>query len=368
MAAMKHLLRLALAVAIALTLYPGCTPGGAPPTEQADSALPAPAAPAASTAPVTAGDPVAAIAEPPAMPAGYGSTVEAMAAVAKGDIPLLDDNPPVPDGVKELAGLEYGNIDGISLKLDLALPANEEGPFPGLIFIHGGGWASGKRQIYHLYTYHFARQGYAAATISYRLSGQAQFPAAVQDVKCAVRWMRANAAVYHIDPDRIALIGGSAGGHLALMAGYTAGDLEFEGEGGNPGVSSAVQAVVNFYGPYDLTAEIARDSKEVLEFLGASWDENPALYFQASPMHYLNAGDPPTLIFHGTIDDVVPIEQSERLAARLDELGIPCVFEAFEGWPHTMDRAQPVNDRCRWFMYHFFEAYLRPQAAAGAPQ
>ncbi|HOF42132.1 MAG TPA: alpha/beta hydrolase, partial [Candidatus Hydrogenedentes bacterium] len=211
MTAVKYVFKLVLAVALAVTLYPGCTPGGAPPTEHADSASPAPAAPAASTGSATAGDPVAAIAEPPAMPMGYGSTIEVMAAIANGRIPLLDDNPPLPDGVKELAGLEYGNIDGVSLELDLALPANGEGPFPGLIFIHGGGWASGKRQVYHLYTYYFAQQGYAAATISYRLSGQAKFPAAVQDVKCAVRWMRANAAAYHIDPDRIALIGGSAG-------------------------------------------------------------------------------------------------------------------------------------------------------------
>lgn len=376
MAAVKHRLLLVLAVAVSIALFPGCAPREAPPAEPAGAAAPAPPAEsapqpeAAAPAPAAAGDPVAAMTEPPAMPKGYGSSAEVMVAIGNGDIALLDENPPVPEGVKEIAGLEYCNIDGTSLKLDLALPAEGEGPFPGLIFIHGGAWVSGEREIYHLYTYHFAQQGYAAATISYRLSGQAKFPAAVQDVKCAVRWMRANAATYNIDPGNIALIGGSAGGHLAMMVGYTADVPEFEGEGGNPGVSSAVQAVVNFYGPYDLTAEIAQKSDDVQGFLGATWDENPDLHLKASPMHYLNAGDPPTLIFHGTIDEVVPVEQSERLAARLGELGIPCVFERFEGWPHTMDLAQPVNERCRWFMYRFFEAHLSPQpaAAAGAPQ
>ena len=262
MAAVKHRLLLVLAVAVSIALFPGCAPREAPPAEPAGAAAPAPPAEsapqpeAAAPAPAAAGDPVAAMTEPPAMPKGYGSSAEVMVAIGNGDIALLDENPPVPEGVKEIAGLEYCNIDGTSLKLDLALPAEGEGPFPGLIFIHGGAWVSGEREIYHLYTYHFAQQGYAAATISYRLSGQAKFPAAVQDVKCAVRWMRANAATYNIDPGNIALIGGSAGGHLAMMVGYTPDVPEFEGEGGNPGVSSAVQAVVNFYRPMT-TAEIA---------------------------------------------------------------------------------------------------------------
>ncbi|HQH67797.1 MAG TPA: alpha/beta hydrolase [Candidatus Hydrogenedentes bacterium] len=373
MTELKHGLVVTLVLALAFSLFPGCGPKEAPPAPREPSQAPVeqPAAPPAEAAlPADTGDPIAVMKEPPAMPKGYGSTPEVMIAIGKGEIELLDENVKPPEDVKELAGIEYCNIDGISLKLDLALPAEAKGPLPGLIFIHGGAWASGEREIYHLYTYKFAQQGYAAATISYRLAGQAKFPAAVQDVKCAVRWMRANAATYGIDPDHIAVLGGSAGGHLAMMVGYTSDVPEFEGEGGNPGVSSAVQAVVNFYGPYDLTAEIAQNSDDVKGFLGVTYEENPDLYLKASPMNYLNAGDPPTLIFHGTIDEVVPVEQSERLAARLGELGIPYTFERFEGWPHTMDLAKAVNERCRWFMYRFFEEHLslEPAAPAGAAQ
>ncbi len=385
----KHGLAYGFILVLACTLLCACAPKEAPPVpvetpeERVDqpTAQPpeAPAAPPAepepspetsTEEPATTGDPVAALAEPPAMPKGYGSTAEVMMAIGRGEIELLDENVTVPEGVKEIRDIEYANVDGISLKLNLALPKNAEGPCPGLIFIHGGAWKGGEREIYHLYTYNFAQQGYAAATISYRLSDQAKFPAAVQDAKCAVRWMRANAETYGIDPDNIAVIGGSAGGHLAMMVGYSAGVPELEGEGGNPDVSSAVQAVVNFYGPWDLTADIAKESGDVKGFLGATYDENPDVYLKSSPMHYLDAGDPPTLIFQGSIDEVVPVDQADGLAARLEELGIPHEYERFEGWPHTMDLAKPVNERCRWFMYRFFEKHLTPQPAmaGGAAQ
>lgn len=373
----KHHLLLPLLVALTFSVLLGCTAKDAPPapretpeaptehpaeaTEQPDTP-PAEPAPEPAAPPAVQGDPVASMEEPPPMPKGYASTAEVMTAIAKNEVELLDENVPPPEGVKELAGIEYCSVDGISLKLDLALPENAEGPLPGLIFIHGGAWVSGERKVYHLYTYKFAQEGYAAATISYRLADQARFPAAVEDAKCAVRWMRAHASEYGIDPGNIAVIGGSAGGHLAMMAGYS-DDAEFKGAGGYDDVSSAVQAVVNFYGPYDLTADIAKESGDVKEFLGAAYEENPDIYLEASPMHYLDEGDPPTLIFHGTIDDVVPVEQSDRLAARLEELGIPHSYQRFEGWPHTMDLAKAVNERCRWFMYRFFEEHLAAEPA-----
>ena len=368
----KHRLLLTLLVALTFSVLLGCTTKDTPPapreTPEALAEQPAeapeqpdtpPAEPASEPAgaPAVEGDPVASMEEPSPMPKGYASTTEVMTAIAKNEVELLDENVPVPEGVKELAGIEYCNVDGISLKLDLALPETAEGPLPGLIFIHGGAWVSGERKVYHLYTYKFAQEGYAAATISYRLANQGKFPAAIEDAKCAVRWMRAHAAEYGIDPGNIAVIGGSAGGHLAMMVGYS-DDAEFKGAGGYDDVSSAVQAVVNFYGPYDLTADIAKESGDVKDFLGATYQENPDIYLEASPMHYLDEGDPPTLIFHGTIDDVVPVDQSDRLAARLEELGIPHGYQRFEGWPHTMDLAKAVNERCRWFMYRFFEEHL----------
>ncbi|MBN2307792.1 MAG: alpha/beta hydrolase [Candidatus Hydrogenedentes bacterium] len=296
---------------------------------------------------------------PPPPPEGFASYDEAMAAVLGGKVKLIAPPSEAPDTVREIKDIEYGNVGGRALLLDLYLPLDTHGPVPGLIFIHGGGWKKGDRKDYLYYTAKYAEQGYAAATISYRFSGEAPFPAAVEDAKCAVRWMRANAAEYGIDPDAIAVLGGSAGGHLAMMVGYSSDVPELEGDGGHAGVSSRVQAVVNLYGPSDLTAEIAKDSGEVRSFLGVGYAEAPELYAKASPLTYLSKDDPPTLILHGTIDELVPVEQSDVLAQKLEALGVPVVYDRLEGWPHTMDRAEAVNERCRFFMDRFFKRYLR---------
>ena len=145
------------------------------------------------------------------------------------------------------------------------------------------------------------------ATVGYRLSGEAKYPAAVQDTKCAVRWLRANAAANNMDPNRIAVMGGSAGGYLAMMIGYSSDVPELEGDGGNPGVSSRVNVVVDAYGPTDLTAPIAQTAPQVTSFLGKSYADDPDLFRKASPITYLTPDDPPTLIFQGTVDDTVPV-------------------------------------------------------------
>lgn len=298
---------------------------------------------------------------PPPAPRGYASQEEVMNAIFAGQVDLIDlANPgPLPEGVTEVKDIEYGKGGDQPLRLNLYMPQKLEQPAPGLLFIHGGGWKSGNRNDYKYYTMRFAKRGYVVATVSYRFSQEAPFPAAVNDVKCAVRWMRANAAAYHVDPDRIAVLGGSAGGHLAMMIGYSSDVPELEGEGGWPGVSSRVQAVVNLYGPCILDAPEARDVGVVRDFIGKPYAEAPELYAMASPLHHLTRDDPPTLILHGTIDDTVPIAQSDQLAAKLKELGIPCVYEKIEGWPHTMDLALPVNLRCQWFIVEFLQEHLK---------
>ncbi len=183
--------------------------------------------------------------------------------------------------------------------------------------MHGGAWSGGERSVYRYYLQRFAERGYAAATISYRLSDEATFPAAVQDAgKCAVRWMRSPADQYRIDAERLAIVGGSAGGHLSLMVAYS-DDPSLEGNSGHAGVSSRVAAVVDFYGPVDLTTTTAREAGAVRRFLGGSYEEKPHTYEQASPVFHLDADDPPTLIFHGSIDEVVSITQADELVGRL---------------------------------------------------
>ena len=193
----------------------------------------------------------------PAPPKGYTSTDEVKAAIGRGEIPIINMLPLTPANVVVKTNIEYGRIGDTSLKLDLYQPRGLRKNVPAILLIHGGGWKSGNRSIYRPYCIRLAERGYVAATVSYRFSGVAPYPAAVQDVKCAVRWMRANAAKLHVDPDRIAALGGSAGGHLSMMLGYSPNVAELEGDGGNPGVSSKIQAVINFYGPTDLTTPFA---------------------------------------------------------------------------------------------------------------
>ena len=201
------------------------------------------------------------------------------------------------------------------------------------------------------------------ATIEYRLSGEAPFPAAIQDVNCAIRWMRANAAKLGVDPDKIGLVGGSAGGHLVLLAAYAPNDPELEGTGGNNGVSSRVQAVVDIYGLAQLGGRTIgpfrmvrrRSSDPLLQFMGGKTaDDDPELYAKASPMTHVTKDAPPTLILHGTVDELVKVSQSDRLAAKLSELGVPYLYDRIEGWNHGMDIVKAVHEHCEWMMDQFF--------------
>jgi acetyl esterase/lipase len=296
---------------------------------------------------------------PPPAP-GFATREAVMAAISSGKVKPINPLIMASDDIEITRNIEYGKGGKVPLFLDLYRSKKNDQPVPGVIFIHGGAWAKGSKEVYHYYCVKYAERGYAVATIKYRLSDVAPFPAAVQDAKCAVRWMRANAGRYKIDPDHIAVAGGSAGGHLAMMVGYTSDVAELEGDGGHAGVSSRVQAVVNLYGPTDLTTDFARQAGSVKKFLGGqSYEQAPKQYALASPITHLTKDDPPTLILHGTIDQIVPISQADLLEKKLEELQVPYVYDRLKGWPHTMDAAEPVNLRCRWFMDAFFEEHLR---------
>jgi len=294
----------------------------------------------------------------PAAP-GYKTSLEVLAAIGRKEIALIAPPTNLPAAIREEKNLEYGKVGNRSLRLDLFRPEKPGKAVPGLIFIHGGGWSGGDRTMLRYYAVRYAEKGYVTACLSYRLSGEAPFPAAVQDCKCAVRWLRENAGTYGVDPAKLGVIGGSAGGHLAMMVGYSAGVADLEGDGGHAAASSRVQAVVNFYGVYDMTTPFARHAGPVVQFLGDKpYEDAPDRYLRASPSRYLDKQAPPTLILHGTIDDLVPISQSDALAARLKELGVPFVYDRLPGWPHAMDLAVAVNERCQFFMNDFFARYL----------
>lgn len=293
-------------------------------------------------------------------PKRYPNMLAVNLAIGLGQLPLVDLKVEVPETVEVRRGVEFGKGGGRPLLLDLYAPkASSRKAKPGLIFIHGGAWRSGKRSDYHYYGVRFAEQGYVVASIEYRLIREAPYPAAVEDAKCAVRWMRANARELGVDPDRIGVAGGSAGGHLAMMVGYSSDLQELEGVGGHAGVSSRAQAVVNLYGPADLTTPFGIASPLVKGFLsGQAFDDAGETYRQASPMTHLTKGDPPTLIFHGTIDDTVPIAQADRLAERLKALGIPFRYDRLDGWSHALDLSRDVNERALRIMLDFFGEQL----------
>lgn len=288
----------------------------------------------------------------PEMPKGYESKEALEKDLFSGKIPIIQAaGLETPEGLEIKKGIEVKKTEQKDLKLDLYFNPSKKTPSPLLVFIHGGGWKGGKPSDYHYYCLKFAALDYTVATITYRFSQEAKYPAAVEDVVDAIKWLRSHAEEYGIDPNRIALIGGSAGGHLSMLVGYTWKDLAADGK-------SPIKAVVDLYGPTDLTTDFAINTKVVIDFIGKPYDQAAESYKEASPLFQLDANDPPTLVFQGTIDDIVPVEQSDILVEKLKELGIPHHYEKFEGWPHTMDLAQPVNDRCRFVIEKFLAEYL----------
>lgn len=229
------------------------------------------------------------------------------------------------------ADLEYAKVGGKSLKLDLYLPDKAEAPTPLIIFIHGGGWAAGDKRNVPSNGAEFVRNGYAVACVQYRLSGEAIFPAAIQDCKSAVRWLRANAQKYNLDPERFAAWGNSAGGHLVALLGVSGGVKEFD-VGDNLEFSSKVQAVCDWFGPTDfLQMNAQSEGKGALDhdspkspesrFIGGPIQENKDKVAKANPIRYVTKDSPPFLIVHGEKDNLVPIGQSKLLEAALKKAG-----------------------------------------------
>lgn len=266
----------------------------------------------------------------------------------------------IPEGVAFDRGIVYAKPGGVPVSLNLAQPKEVKGLRPAIVCIHGGGFRAGNKDGYNRLCLKLAEQGYVAATIDYRLAPTNKFPAAIYDCKAAVRWMRANAEKYHIDPSRIGVTGGSAGGHLVQFLGVTGDVPEFEGTD-NLGYSSAVSCVVNFYGPSDFTKSYGKsvDAAEVLPlWFGGDLEHERFKHILASPLNWVNPRSAPTLLVHGTKDPYVAYEQAEWMRDRLKECGVEVKLVTIEGAGHGFKGADA--EKAEAALMKFFAEHLKP--------
>jgi acetyl esterase/lipase len=279
----------------------------------------------------------------------------------------------VPEVTRKWIDLVYASLSPAH-KLDIYLPEEGEGPFPVLFYTHGGGFRMGDKLDIYLASYlHALDRGYALVSVNYRLSGEAVFPAPLQDCKAALRWLRANGAKYGLDMDRVATGGQSSGGNFSAMMCVSAGVELFEDPAlGNPEQSTAVQAGFDWYGPTDFSMmdeQLAAGSHGVCDhsepdspeskYLGTPVPEVPDLVALANPMTYVNPDMAPLLIQHGRDDVGVPVQQSEEFAKVIKEKAGPgrCELDIIDGARHDSPVfTSPANlDR----VFGFLDRYLK---------
>lgn len=265
-----------------------------------------------------------------------------------------------PDSVLWEEGIVYSTPDGESLALNIARPKAESGLRPAVLCIHGGGFRAGKRESYDALCIKLAEKGFVAATVTYRLAPQHQFPAAVHDCKAAVRWLRGNASKYKIDPRKIGVTGGSAGGHLAQFLGVTAHVPQFEGTGGNADQSSSVACVVNVYGPSDFTKSYGKsvDAHEVLPlWFGGNLETELKRHIIGSPLYWVTPDAAPTLCIHGTEDKYVAHEQAVWLVDKLKAATVEAELLTLAGAGHGFKGADAETaDKA---LLDYFESRLK---------
>jgi len=271
----------------------------------------------------------------------------------------------VPEGTKTLRDVEYAKAGNKSLKLDLYLPPKADGPLPVIVWVHGGAWLGGSKNDAGP-SPRFVGRGYAVASVMYRFSGEATFPAQIQDCKAAVRWLRANAKTHGLDPDHIGAWGASSGGHLVALLGTAGAVPEFD-TGDHRNFSSRVQAVCDWFGPTDFLqmdanalpgAALKHDPANSPEsrLIGGPIQENKEKVARANPITYVGKDSAPFLIMHGDRDPLVPIHQSRLLHDALAKAGVEVRMVPIEGNGHggpgfSPDMAQLVDA--------FFDRHLK---------
>lgn len=249
-----------------------------------------------------------------------------------------------PEDVTVLRDVVFGKGGGRDLTMHIVLPKERpETPQPAYVWVHGGGWMGGTKDGGVGQVIPLVREGFVGATIEYRLTGEAPFPAQIEDCKCAIRYLRAHAEKYNLDPKRIAVGGSSAGGHLVALLGTSGGVKELEGKGGWADQSSAVQAVVDLYGPTDFKAFVTAKGYESHNKAGSPESRllgggevlsNQAGITRVNPITYVDKADPPFLIIHGTNDRTVPLNQSEAMDRALKSVQVESTLHTIQGAGH----------------------------------
>jgi acetyl esterase/lipase len=278
----------------------------------------------------------------------------------------------VPEGVAVHRDIPYVTSGHERQKLDLYLPKAGK-KLPLIIWVHGGAWLEGSKEDNVPLGY--LSDSYAVASINYRLSQDAIFPAQIEDCKAAVRWLRANAEKYKVDPNRFGAWGESAGGHLVAMLGTT-GDVNKFDKGENPGISSRVQAVVDYFGPTDFLqmdehrlsdgqVHNTPDSPES-RLIGGPIQENKGKVAKANPITYVTKDDPAFLIIHGDADLLVPHHQSELLEAALKKAGVPVSFYTVKGEGHGRFKDPKVPEQTKEFLAKYLKK-TQSDAKADSP-
>jgi len=276
----------------------------------------------------------------------------------------------IPAGTKVERDIVYARAGDRKLLLDLYLPAKPSTPKPVIVWIHGGGWRAGRKGSGGR-ALPMLQRGYAVVDVGYRLSGEAIFPAQVEDCKAAVRWVRANASRYGLDPDRIGAWGSSAGGHLVAFLG-TSGDVKEFDTQANRQYSSRVQAVCDWFGPTDFLqmdehmlegGRLVHDAPQSPEslFVGGPIRREPyrSIVKKANPITYVTQDDPPFLIMHGDKDMLVPLHQSELLCDALKKAKVEVTLQVVRGAGHGLGGGEESPAKLVEIVAEFFDKHLK---------
>ena len=265
-----------------------------------------------------------------------------------------------PAGMRAYENVVYGQGSGHDLKLDLYIPEGK-GPFPGIMIVHGGGWVAGTKESFRPTARKLTASGFVVANVEYRLAQEALFPGAVEDCKAAVRWLRSHAAEIHLNPAFIGGVGASAGGHLVAMVALTGDTRKFEGAGGNPEQSSALQAAVIMGASVDQPAwakEVTKPIDSQVKFFGGTLAEKGDVYIAASPIAHISKACPPLLFLEGELD-----RGGDRyivMRKKLDEAGVKNSLTLVQGGKHGCWSSHP------WFtpMVDEMALFMRASGAA----